>query len=374
MPPKRAPIYVTRPSMPPAEAYRRLLAGVWERRWLTNDGPLQRQLEEALRTRADWNATNFVTNGTVALQLMIRSFGLRGSVVTTPYSYVATTNALLWEHLQPVFADIEPEGFGLDPDRVAAAIRPDTSAILAVHTYGLPNQHDALRALADRHGIPLLYDAAHCFGVRWRGQPLVNYGDAATVSFHATKVFHTVEGGAVVTRHADRHEGVRQLRSFGHTYDEYELAGINGKNSELHAAMGLTNLDHIDAWIERRRVISSWYDDLLADTPLRRVQPSSGRPDLNYNYSYYPVVFPDHAARERTVQHLQAHRIFPRRYFDQPLNRLSYLPAEARTPCPVAEALCARVLCLPLYPDLAETDVQRIGTLIKKSFDACVSV
>ena len=357
MPP--SPIQVTQTTLPPLEDYYPLLQRVWERNWVTNNGPLAKQLEQRLSQRFQAPHCLLTTNGTIAIQLALRALGVTGSVITTPFSYVATTNALLYEKLTPVFVDIEPEWFTLDPALVEAAIRPDTTAILATHVYGYPCRHRELQDIADRRGLKLIYDAAHAFGVRVDGKSLLRLGDMSTLSFHATKVFHTIEGGAVVGADAGAMDGVDRYRSFGHIGREYLQLGINGKNSELHAGIGLLNLDLVDEQIERSRIRSERYVDGLHRSGIRVLSPKD-YPGLTYNYGYLPVVCPSEEQRENIVTALNAEHVFPRRYFEPSLNELPFLPRELRSACPVSERAARTVLCLPLYPTLALSDVDRI--------------
>ena len=363
---KTKKIQVTKTYLPDLERYHTLLEEIWERSWVTNNGPLVDRLEQRLCAELGVDHLSYVSNGTIALQLALKALGVTGSVVTTPYSYVATTNAILAEHLHPIFVDIDECSFNVDPQKVEAALRPDTSALLVTHVYGYPCDHDALKEIAERHGLLLIYDAAHAYGVRHRGRALVSYGDAATLSFHATKVFHTIEGGAVVVHRPERQETVKHYRSFGHVGPTHYNAGINGKNSELHAGVGLLNFELLEKNHHARRTISERYDDLLGQSDLLDLHFSDYE-DLEYNYAYYPVLFTDHGSRERAVRALNRENIFPRRYFTPSLNTLPYLSEYEPAPCPVSEDICQRVLCLPLYPDLELADVDRIAGIVLQS-------
>ncbi|WP_198661745.1 DegT/DnrJ/EryC1/StrS family aminotransferase [Lewinella sp. IMCC34183] len=358
-------IQVSKTYLPPREDYHALLESVWDSQWVTNNGPLLRELERTLATRFD-SDTYVVTNGTVALQLAIRSLSLTGSAITTPFSYVATTNALLWEGVDPIFVDVDPDWYCLDPTLVEAAIRPDTTAILATHVYGYPCDHTALAAIAERHGLALIYDAAHAFDVKVDGRSIVTWGSASTLSFHATKVFHTIEGGAVVAGDAELLARVDLMRSFGHTGREYLGLGINGKTSELHCGIGLLNLRQLAANRVARRDLSELYRDLLRDLPLRCLDPADF-PGLEYNYAYFPIFCATNSLRESLVERLNAHNIFPRRYFEPSLNELDFLPTELRVACPVSEHASRTALCLPLYPDLDPVDVHRITSIIRET-------
>ena len=362
------PIYVTKTYLPELADYQALLAGIWERNYVTNNGPLLRELESTLRERLRVPHLSYVTNGTIALQLMLRALQVSGSVITTPYSYVATTNAIIWEGLQPIFADIDPDTLCIDPAAVRAAIRPDTTAILATHVYGYPCDHVALQAIADEYGLLLLYDAAHAFDVQLDGVEVGSFGDAATYSFHATKYFHTIEGGGVVTHDQAAADRIDLFRAFGHRKRDYRDVGINGKNSELHAGIGLLNLPLLPEIRRLRRALHELYASLLEGCGIRWLSPQD-YPGLDYNYAYFPVLFPDEAQRERCVRALEAEAIFPRRYFEPSLNTLPFL--KETQPCPVSESAARRVLCLPFYHQLAHRDAERIVAILNKTLSAC---
>ena len=329
------------------------------------EGPLVLELEATLSKRLE-APLQLVGNGTVALQLAIHALELTGSVITTPFSYVATTNVLLWENLHPVFVDVEPNWYTLDPDLVEAAITPDTTAILATHVYGYPCQHAQLVAIARRHGLALIYDAAHAFDVRVDGQSVLQWGDISTLSFHATKVFHTIEGGGVLTDDPVLLERLDLLRTFGHVGRDHRSQGINGKNTEFHAAIGLLNLPRLAANRVARKAISDRYRSLLTDLPLRPLDPVD-YPGLEYNYAYFPVFCPDTDCRELLIEALNAEQVYPRRYFEPSLNELDFLTDAQRASCPVSEHASRTVVCLPLYPDLALDDVDRICAIIHQS-------
>jgi dTDP-4-amino-4,6-dideoxygalactose transaminase len=358
-------INVTKSYLPDLAEYTRLLEGVWERVYLTNDGPLLRQLEEDLKTYLGVRNLRFCTNGTVVLQLALKALGITGEVITTPFSYCATTNVLLWEGCTPVFADVRPTDFNIDPACIEPLITERTSAILATHVYGNACDIEAIEAIARRHNLKVIYDGAHAFGAEYKGRSVLSYGDASTCSFHATKVFHTVEGGCLITP-ADKpelDETIRNYRTFGHRFDDYFSIGINAKNSELHAAMGLCVLPKVDELIAARKAISDRYD---AHLDMSRLQRPALLPGMTrYNYAYYPVVFPSEQILLNAVEALKAEGITPRRYFYPSLNTLPFL--KSTQPCPVSEAIALRVLCLPLYPSLAETDVDRICELVNEA-------
>lgn len=366
--PTTSPIYVTKTFLPPLEEYNERLQEIWRNNWLTNNGPFVRELETKLGRRFGSGGLLFVSNGTIALQLALKSLDVKGSVITTPFSYVATTNALLWDNIDPLFVDVDRDQFTINPDLIEAALRHDTTAILATHVYGYPCRHERLQAIADRHGLALIYDAAHAFDVSLDGQSILNWGDISTLSFHATKVFHTVEGGGIVSDDPEIRYRLDRLRSFGHIGRDYLQLGINGKNSEFHAAMGLSNLQLLETNRTKRKRISELYRELLADLPLRCLSPEK-IPGLYYNYAYFPVICHDVAMREDLILALNRENVFPRRYFEPSLNQLSFLPAELQVSCPISERAANTVFCLPLYPDLPEADVRRISHIIRKTLN-----
>ena len=353
---------VTRCCLPPLADYLSQLQPVWESGQITNNGAICRQLQELLKIHFGLPHLELVANGTLALQLAIKALGLKGEIITTPYSYVATTHAILWEGCDPVFVDIDEKNFGIDPELIEAAITENTAAILATHVYGYPCDVRAIQAIAEKYRLRVIYDAAHAFGVKFRGQSLLHHGDCSALSFHATKLFHTAEGGAVVCRDEIIARRISLMKKFGHIgEDEYLDIGINAKMSELHAAMGLAVWPQVGEIISARREVSSWYDECLAGSDLRRPGEIAG---LEYNYAYYPVVFPDHGAMLRARQALMEKDIFPRRYFFPALNTLPFLKPERQRPCPVAESIAARVLSLPLFPGLEKNTVEGICGLL----------
>ncbi|HPH03585.1 MAG TPA: DegT/DnrJ/EryC1/StrS family aminotransferase [Spirochaetota bacterium] len=356
-------IPVTKTFLPDLAEYEKLLTGIWASGQITNNGRLCQELTTRLSAYLGVTGFELVSNGTLAIQLAIRALGLSGEIITTPYSYVATTSAILWEGCKPVFVDIDENSFCLDPALIEAAITDKTSAILATHVYGYPCDVHGIQAVADRHGLKVIYDAAHAFGVRMGGRSVLEYGDCSTLSFHATKLFHTTEGGAVVCRDSAVAQHVYLMKKFGHIgEDEYLEIGINAKLSELHAAMGLALLPHIDRIRDERKRCSQTYDALLGDCGLRRPLLPAG---CEYNYAYYPVVFPSHEVMMRVRQALLDNGIGPRRYFYPSLNTLPYLDAASRRICPVSESIADRVLSLPLYVDLASSEIEIIAGLMQ---------
>ena len=355
------PIFVTKTYLPPLNEYISLLESVWECGKITNQGKFVLELEKAMRDYLAVPYFQTVANGTLALQLALKTVGIdSGEVITTPFSYVATTSAILWERCQPVFVDIEPEHFCIDAEQIEEAITPETKAILATHVFGYPCDVDKIADLAARHSLKVIYDGAHAFGCRYRGKTLLAYGDIATCSFHATKIFHTVEGGGCVLYNAAMNERFELMKRFGHNFDEHYCLGINAKLSELHAAMGLCNLAHLSKIISARRKVSQCYDNLLPP----QVVKIAPMPDLEYNYSYYPVLFESEEVLLRIFENLAAEQIFPRRYFYPSLNTLPYL--NKRQSCPVSEDICRRIACLPLSHEIELKFIEKIISIIKQ--------
>ena len=351
--------------MPPAEEYQAYLEGVWEREWLTNNGPLVQELEQKLKSYLGLEHILYVTNGTIALQFAIRALKLTGEIITTPFSYIATTSSIIWEDCKPVFVDIDPATLNMDPALIEASITSETTAILATHVFGNPCDIDAIMKVAKKHNLKVIFDAAHCFGSEYKGKSIYRYGDISTASFHATKVFQTVEGGAVITNEPELHRTMDFMRNFGHNGPEnYSGVGINGKNSELHAAMGLCNLVYADRILDSRKNQSLYYDELLEDIDIRRPELL---PDAKKNYSYYPLIF-EHESKVIDMQKaLEKNEIYTRRYFYPSLTQLDYIDGQT---APVCSDLVSRILCLPLYYDLREQDQERIASILLYTQDS----
>jgi dTDP-4-amino-4,6-dideoxygalactose transaminase len=355
-------INVTKTFLPPLEEYTRYLQGIWERNHITNHGPLVNELEEKLREYLGVRHFFFVNNGTIALQIALKALDIQGEVITTPFSYVATTSSILWENSVPVFVDIDSKSFTIDARAIERAITPDTRAILATHVYGIPCDVEMIRQIAEKHRLAVIYDAAHAFGVRFKGTPLLTFGDISTISFHATKLFHTVEGGGVATNDETLAHRISYMRNFGHKgQEEFWGIGINGKNSEVHAAMGLCNFPFIPEILERRKQLCEMYEAFLHSAGLSLIRPVLPE-GTEYNYAYYPVVFDSEKQLLSVKNSLNAAYIYPRRYFFPPLHHLPYL--KERTDQPVAASIASRVLCLPLFHDLTRDNVKRICSII----------
>lgn len=366
--PFEQPIYVTRPFLPPLEQFCEGLQEIWESRWLTNDGPIVRRFARQLSNYFETENICLFNNGTLALQLALAGMNLSGEVITTPYTFVATTHALFWNKVRPVFVDIEPRYYTLDPEQVEAAITPWTTAILAVHVYGHPCNVYALADIARRHHLRLLYDAAHAFGVRVGQQSIAHFGDLSMFSFHATKLYHSLEGGMLAFRDSGLKKTFDYLKNFGFENElEVVMPGTNAKMNEMQALMGGMMLKYLDELIGKRRRITQTYRECLAGVPgLKLAAPVSD--DVEYNYAYMPVEICEDEfgmSRDELYASLKNYNIYARRYF---------YPLVCDFPCyrnvmvgrglPVARAVSSRILTLPIYPDLALEDVQRICEII----------
>ena len=354
-------INVTKPFLPDMAEYTQYLAGIWERNWLTNNGPLVNDLEIKLKNYLNIDHLLFLTNGTIALQIAIKALELKGEIITTPFSYVATTSSIVWEGCRPVFVDIDPQTLNINPALIEAAITKETSAILATHVFGNPCNIDAIQAIADKHGLKVIYDAAHCFGSKYRGKSVFAYGDISTTSFHSTKLFHTIEGGAVTTNSPELLKKMAFMRNFGHNGPtDFAEVGINGKNSEFHAAMGLVNLKSIEQILASRKAQSQRYDEKLQLMKCRTVNYN----EAEFNYSYYPVILESEEQLLKSVEELNANWVYPRRYFYPGLNTIRYVD---KTSLPVSDSISPRILCLPLYFDLSFEEIDFICRLLLRS-------
>lgn len=355
-------INVTKSFLPPIEEYQEYLKQIWDRAYLTNQGPLLKELENKLQQYLNVDKLHFVSNGTVALQLAINALSITdGEIITTPFSFVATTTSILWERCKPVFVDIEPGNFCINPDNIEGAITKNTRAILAVHVFGYPCDVDKIQDIADKYGLKVIYDAAHAFGVEYNGKSLLSYGDVSTCSFHATKVYHTVEGGACIVKNKDVSDKLELIKRFGFNNEDYKEVGINAKNSELHAAMGLANFPYIDYVIKERKRASDLYDSLLGDL-LQKPKPIS---NLKYNYAYKPVVFDCEKDLLDVIMALKKEEIMARRYFYPSLNNLPYINEKYN--CPISDDISSRIACLPLYPELKNEEIINICNIIKET-------
>jgi dTDP-4-amino-4,6-dideoxygalactose transaminase len=354
-------LHVTKSYLPDLNEYVAYLEKIWSSNHLTNDGPLLLELEKKLAEFLEVEHLIFTGNGTIALQLALKAYNIVGDVITTPFSYCATTNSLLWENCNPIFADIDPVSLTVESSQIATKLTSSTKAILTTHVYGNAGDLELQEDLAKNVGIPLIYDGAHAFGVKYKGNSIFSYGDITTCSFHATKIFHTVEGGAVIVKDSQIANKVRELRSFGHKGDVYLSAGINGKNSEFHAAMGLVNLSHFDEIKLHREHASSLYDSKLCDQ-LQRIQWNSV---VSRNFSYYPIIIPSEDDLHQIINRLTEENITPRRYFYPSLNELPFVTSQS---CPVSEDISKRILCLPLSATITNDEINKVVKIINSYY------
>lgn len=352
-------INVTKPFLPPLEEYQAFVKSIWDRSWLTNNGPLVNELELKLKEYLGLEHLLFLGNGTIAIQIAIKALELSGEIITTPFSYVATTSSIVWENCTPIFVDIDQNSLNIDPKRIEEAITDKTSAILATHVYGNPCDIEAIDLIAKKYNLKVIYDAAHCFGTQYKGQSVLNFGDISTISFHATKLFHTTEGGAVVTTNADLLKKMAHLRNFGHDGPEkFECVGVNGKNSEFHAAMGLCNLPYATHIIEKRKKDSAIYDSWLDKLHLQKPHIDS---KAKFNHAYYPIVFKTEEDCLKVFKALEREWIYARRYFYPVLSSLNYVKHQEM---PVAEDISKRILCLPLFEQITQVEIDMICRII----------
>lgn len=353
-------IPVTKPFLPPKEEYTKYLDGIWTRQWLTNMGPLASQLEMELKDYLNLSHLLFVTNGTVAIQMAIKALNITGEVITTPFSFVATTSSIVWEGCTPVFVDICPQSLCIDADKIEAAITENTEAILATHVDGNPCDVVKIEAIAKKHHLKVIYDAAHAFGVKVNGKSIFEYGDISTCSLHSTKLYHSVEGGLVVTKDSELLKKLAYIRNFGISgFDSFSELGLNGKNSEFHAAMGLANLKYTEAIHNKRKALSQCYDDKLKNLKATKIK---WHKEATENYAYYPILLESEELLLKIKKELDTCEIFTRRYFYPSLaSSLPYLP---KLELPITEDISRRVLCLPLYFDLTEEEIDYISRLM----------
>ncbi len=362
-------IFVTQPHLPPLEELLPYLEQIWSNKILTNNGPFHRQLEKELCEYLGVDHLALFTNGTIALVTALQALRISGEVITTPYSFVATSHSLLWNNIKPVFVDIDPTTCNLNPELIEAAITPQTSAILAVHCYGRPCQVEQIENIADIYGLKVIYDAAHAFGVKYRGESLLNHGDLSVLSFHATKVFNTFEGGAIVCPDAKAKQRIDYLKNFGFANEVTVTApGINGKMNEFSSALGLLQLKHVDSALARRNEIENIYRTELKEIPGISMLPTL--PDTVGNSAYFPIFvgkeYPIN--RDELYQNLKEAGIYGRRYFyplisSMPMYR--HLPSASAINLPLAKQISDSVICLPIYPSLGDSDLERVVSFLK---------
>lgn len=352
-------INVTKTFLPPQEEYNVILKKAWDKNWITNRGFLVNELEQKLREYLIVSNIIATTNGTLPLQIAIKALDIKGEIITTPFSYVATTSSIVWEGCSPIFVDIHPEYLTINEARIEEVITDKTTAILATHVFGNPCNIEAIEAIAKKHRLKVIYDAAHCFGVTYKGKSIFNYGDVSTCSFHATKLFHTGEGGALFCNDTSLYDKLFFHHNFGHKgKEEIQGLGINAKISELQAAMGLSVLPYMNTIVKGRKRVVDNYNNIFNDCDLQLLKI---RDNTSWNYSYYPVIFKNEKKLLEAQKALNNKSIYPRRYFYPSLNRLNYVD---RNECPVSEDISKRILCLPLFHDLMESEVKRISRIV----------
>ena len=362
-------ITVTSPMLPPLEEFVPYLERIWDNKWITNNGEFHQQLEKALCEYLGVEYLSLFTNGTLPLITALQAMHITGEVITTPYSFVATTHALWWNGIKPVFVDIDPSNCGMDPDKIEAAITPRTTAIMPVHCYGKPCDTVRIQAIADKYGLRVIYDAAHCFGVKVNGKSILEEGDMSTLSFHATKVFNTAEGGALIVKDAETKKRVDYLKNFGFA-DETEVVapGINSKMDEIRAALGLLNLKRVDETIEKRHQVAIKYREALRD--VKGIRFFDDMPGVKHNYSYFPIFVNAEEygmTRDELYFKMKEQGVWGRRYFYPLISTFSTyrgLPSAAPENLPVATRIANEVICLPMHQGLKEEDVERIVKLI----------
>jgi len=365
-------INVTSPLLPPLEEFLPYLQDIWDRKWLTNNGHYHQQLEDALCRYLKVPYISLFTNGTLPIIVALQALRITGEVITTPYSFVATTHSLWWNGIKPVFVDIDPNTGNLDPDKIEAAITPHTTAIMPVHVYGNPCDTSQIQAIADKYGLKVIYDAAHAFGVEVEGKSILEAGDIATLSFHATKTYNTIEGGALICRDAETKKRIDYLKNFGFAGETTVIApGINGKMDELRSAYGLLELKYVDRAIENRHRIVKTYRQYLKNTV--GISFFDDMPNVRHNYSYFPI-FVDEASygisRDELYFKLRDAGVFGRRYFYPLISEFSTyrnLSSASKENLPNAHKMADRVICLPMHHELTEENVLRIMKLINKS-------
>lgn len=346
--------------MPPIEEYKNLIDGIWQRQWITNMGPLASELEMRLKDHLGVNHLLYVTNGTVAIQMAIKALGITGEIITTPFSFVATTSSIVWEGCTPVFVDIDAKTLNIDVSKIEEAITNNTQAILATHVYGNPCDVVAIEKIAEKHSLKVIYDGAHAFGVEVNGKSIFEYGDISTCSLHATKLYHSIEGGLIITKSPDLLKKMAFSRNFGISgFDSFAGLGINGKNSEFHAAMGLVNLNYVKQISERRKELVNRYNTKLSNFKSYRPLWHS---KSNDNFAYYAIVLESEDLLLKIKATLDSNEIFTRRYFYPSLT--SALPYITPQNMPVTDDIAKRVLCLPLYPELTIEEVDLIVRLM----------
>ena len=355
-------INVTQSFLPPINEYTNILQKSWNKKWITNRGELILELEEKLKNFLGVDFLTITTNGTLPLQIAIKTLNLEGEIMTTPFSYIASSSVISWENCTPIYVDIHPEYLTIDETKIEEKITNKTVAILATHVFGNPCNVEEIEKIAKKHNLKVIYDAAHCFGVKYNEKSIFNFGDVSTCSFHATKIFHTGEGGCMITRDKELHEKLFYHHNFGHNGPEdFHGIGINAKTSELQAAMGLAVFNHLDEIFEGRKKAVETYDQFIDFSKIKKIKL---RENTDWNYHYYPVIFESEEILLRVKEALNKENIFPRRYFYPSLNTVQYLNGAEM---PISESISKRIACLPLYAELQPEMVEKISNLINKN-------
>lgn len=364
-------ITVTSPLLPDLKEFETYLEDIWNRKWLTNNGYYHKKLEKALSEYLKSPFLSLFTNGTLPLITALQSLRITGEVITTPYSFVATTHSLWWNGIKPVFVDVDPITGNMDPEKIEAAITPRTTAIMPVHVYGTPCNVERIKQIADTYGLKVIYDAAHAFGVEINGKSILEYGDICTLSFHATKVYNTVEGGALICRTSEQKQHIDHLKNFGFADETTVVApGINSKMDEIRASYGLLNLKQVDLAIESRKHIANLYREKLKN--IKGIRYLEDIEEVRHNYAYFPVFVDEKKygmTRNALYELLKSHNILGRRYFYPLISSFStYRGLESANSANlvVANRLAEEVICLPIYAGLADEDVMRILTIIEE--------
>lgn len=352
-------INVTKTFLPPQEEYNDLVKRAWDNIWLTNRGELTLELESKLKDYLNIENIIITNNGTIPLQIALKLLGNYGEIITTPFSYVATTSAIIWENCKPIFVDIHPDYLTIDETKIEAAITSKTTAILATHVFGNPCHVEAIESLAKKHKLAVIYDAAHCFGVKYKSQSIFNFGDVSSCSFHATKLFHTGEGGAIFCKNKSLFNNLFYSHNFGHNGPlDFHGLGINGKISELQSAMGLAVFPYMDYIIKERKKVVDFYNLNLNFSNTKTIKI---RENTDWNYSYYPLIFDSETTLLKVQEALNKIAIFPRRYFYPSLNTIDYVRG---LKMPISESIASRILCLPLHVGLTNADIKTISNII----------
>ena len=359
-------ILITKSFLPSKDKYISYINKIWENHQLTNSGPFTIELEKKIQKYLKCGFISSVNNGTTALQIAIEALDLKNEIITTPFSYIATSSSILWQKCKPVYADICPKTLNIDPENIEKLINEKTTGIIVTHVFGNPCDISAIKKIAKKYNLKVIYDAAHAFGVKYKNNSILKYGDISILSFHATKIFHSIEGGALISQKSSVNKKIQYLRNFGHDGEEkFKYVGINGKLSEMHAAMGLCVLENIDEIISYRKNIYEFYEKLVSK--INFITRPLIVDNTQYNYSYYPIILQNEKQLKKVKRNLNNNDIYPRRYFYPSLNKLG-LSSYKDCNCPISEDVSKKILCLPMSTYLKEEDIRKIIKIIKESF------